>query len=172
MIQYPSLPRQRLPNTSRATSEGNSMIEAAEETVVRDETRVKTNTATAPAPHLPVPVAALNPRQLVPPLSLPASQSLPPEKERRRKETRLRSTWSCRHIRPHIWMGAGREGGSREAEQALEGERRTQGRTPLADRAHARFPQMSAVFGEASLGSGERACLASVGRRCPGASPP
>ena len=60
MIQYPSLPRQRLPNTSRATSEGNSMIEAAEETVVRDETRVKTNTATAPAPHLPVPVAALN----------------------------------------------------------------------------------------------------------------
>ena len=132
------------------------MIEAAEETVVRDETRIKTNTATAPAPHLPVPLAALNPRQLVPPHSLPASQSLSPEKERRRKETRLRSTWSCRHIRPHIWMGAGREGGSGEAEQALEGERRTQGRTPLADRAHARFPQMSPVFGEARLG---RACV-------------
>ena len=58
-----------------------------------------------------------------------------------------------KELRP---AGAGREGGSGEAEQALEGERRTQGRTPLADRAHARFPQMSPVFGEASLG---RACV-------------
>lgn len=147
------------------------MIEAPEGTA-GDETRIKTNTATAPAPHLPVPVAALNSRQLVPPLSLPTSQSLPPEKERRRKETRLRSTWSCRHIRRHIWMGAGREGGSGEAEPALEGERRMQGRTRLADRTHACFPQTSPVFGKAILGSVERACLASVGRQCPGASQP
>lgn len=68
LVQYPSLQRRRLPNTSRATSEGNSMIEGAEGTAIRDETQVKANTATAPAPHLPVPVAALNPRRFVPPL--------------------------------------------------------------------------------------------------------
>lgn len=81
------------------------MIEAAERTAGRDKTQVKANTATTPAPHLPVPVAALNPRQNVPPLSLHANQSLPREKERRRNETRLHSPWNCRHFRPHIWRG-------------------------------------------------------------------
>lgn len=86
------------------------MIQTAEGTAIGDKTQVKANTATAPAPHLPVPVAALNPRQFVPPLSLHASQSLPREKERRRNETRLRAPWHCRHFRPHIWRGGAERG--------------------------------------------------------------
>lgn len=109
-VRYPSLPRPRLPSTSRAMSDGNNMTEAAAGTATGDEIQVKANTATAPAPHLPVPVAALNPRQFVPPLSPRVRQSLPPEKERRRNETRLRSPRNCRHFRPPILRG-GAEGG-------------------------------------------------------------
>lgn len=91
-------------------SEGNSMTEAATGTATGDEIQVKANTATALAPHLPVPVAALNPRQFVPPLSPRVRQSLPPEKERRRNETRLRSPRNCRHFRPHIRRGGAESG--------------------------------------------------------------
>lgn len=65
------------------------MIQAAERTATRHKTQEEANTATALAPHLPVPLAALNPRQFVPPLSFHASQLLLREKERRRNETRL-----------------------------------------------------------------------------------
>lgn len=86
------------------------MTEAAAGTATGDKIQVKANTATAPAPHLPVPVAALNPRQFVPPLSPRVRQSLPPEKERRRNKTRLGSRRICRHFRPPIRRG-GAEGG-------------------------------------------------------------
>lgn len=126
----PSLPRPRSPSTSRAMSEGNNMTEAAAGTATGDETQVQSNTApTAPAPHLPVPVAALNPRQFVPPLSPRVRQSLSRKKERRRNETRLRSPRNCRHFRPESRRGGaegveevgGRRSGRR---QGAGGERR------------------------------------------------
>lgn len=126
------------------------MIQAAEGTAIRHKTQEKANTATAPAPHLPVPLAALNPRQFVPPLSFHASQSLPREKERRRNETRLRSLWNCRHFRPHIWRGGikGRRGGGLLAqEREPEGKQQTQGRTPLVGKAQARVFSGAQNFG-------------------------
>lgn len=96
----PALLGRSLPNTSLATSEGNSMIRAARGAARRDEPQLKADAATAPAPpHLPVPLAVLNPRQFVPPLSFHISQSLPRDTERRRNETRLRAPRACRHFR-------------------------------------------------------------------------
>lgn len=146
------------------------MIQAAEGTAIRHKTQEKANTGTAPAPHLPVPLAALNPRQFVPPLSFHASQSLPREKERRRNETRLRSLWNCRHFRPHISRGgikAGLRGGLPAQEREPEGKQQMQGTHAIGGQGAGACLQRSPKFG-GSAWSGEPGMLARMGRRCPG----
>lgn len=123
------------------------MIQVAKGIRVRDETEVKANTATAPAPHLPVPLAALNPRQFVPPLSPHDNQSLPQGKERRRNATRLLSPWRCRHFRPQSWRGGAEEGEEVGCRSLRASRKRTAARHWCAGRRRASSDQAN-VLGE------------------------
>lgn len=146
------------------------MTEAAAGTAIGDETQVKAHTPTAPAPHLPVPVAAPNPRQFGPPLSPHIRQSLPPEKERRRNETRLRSRRNCRHFRPRVRRG-GAEGGEEVGCRRRSPSRRASGELKFAchwraTRRRVRSDEPNVLRG-ARAGGGERAGVVAHGQTVP-----